>query len=421
MDLETPVSFYHRLKKNRHSFLLESVEGSERWARYSFLGTAPELVFKAWGREVEITQGRKRESRTCDDPLGGAGGDPRRIPAGREPAGSPLHRRRPGVRGLRRGGSAPRGSQHRGAGRPLSGHLFPAGAHPGELRQPQAHHHDHRQRAYRKRCAPAGPLRGRGLAHREPPVILAKDAQEPGGPEPHGFRIERQVPVQRHAAEVPRHGAPGQGVHRRGRRHPGGAVPAAGGPDAGRAVRDLPGPAVHQSVSLHVLPGAGRPQDHRLVAGDPGPPHRPGRRAPAHRRHPAPGPRRAGRTGAGRGSPGRPQGAGRAHHAGGSRAQRRGAGGQGGLGGGGRAHDRRALFPRHAHCLQHQGRAGPGKDSSRPVRLLLSRGDGLRRPQDTGHADHQRDGAGAPRAVRRRRGLPSASRRTWTPASPSAR
>ena len=70
MDLETPVSFYNRLKKSRHSFLLESVEGSERWARYSFLGTAPELVFKAWGRQVEITRGRKKETRTCDDPLG---------------------------------------------------------------------------------------------------------------------------------------------------------------------------------------------------------------------------------------------------------------------------------------------------------------------------------------------------------------
>ena len=69
MDLETPVSFYNRLKKSRHSFLLESVEGSERWARYSFLGTAPELVFKAWGREVEITRGRKTERRTSDDPL----------------------------------------------------------------------------------------------------------------------------------------------------------------------------------------------------------------------------------------------------------------------------------------------------------------------------------------------------------------
>ena len=69
MDLETPLSFYDRLKKNRHSFLLESVEGSERWARYSFLGTAPELVFKAWGHKVEITRGRKTESRTCEDPL----------------------------------------------------------------------------------------------------------------------------------------------------------------------------------------------------------------------------------------------------------------------------------------------------------------------------------------------------------------
>ena len=69
MDLETPVSFYNRLKKSRHSFLLESVEGSERWARYSFLGTAPEMVFKAWGRQVKITRGRKTETRTCDDPL----------------------------------------------------------------------------------------------------------------------------------------------------------------------------------------------------------------------------------------------------------------------------------------------------------------------------------------------------------------
>ncbi len=74
MDLETPVSFYNRLRKSRHAFLLESVEGSERWARYSFLGTAPELVFRAWGRDVEITRGEgrrggKTESWTCDNPL----------------------------------------------------------------------------------------------------------------------------------------------------------------------------------------------------------------------------------------------------------------------------------------------------------------------------------------------------------------
>ncbi|MGH7773450.1 MAG: anthranilate synthase component I, partial [Candidatus Binatia bacterium] len=41
MDLETPLSFFKRLERDRYAFLLESVEGSERWARYSFLGTRP--------------------------------------------------------------------------------------------------------------------------------------------------------------------------------------------------------------------------------------------------------------------------------------------------------------------------------------------------------------------------------------------
>ena len=34
MDLETPLSFFRRLDKDNYAFLLESVEGSERWARY---------------------------------------------------------------------------------------------------------------------------------------------------------------------------------------------------------------------------------------------------------------------------------------------------------------------------------------------------------------------------------------------------
>jgi len=50
MDLDTPLSFFKRLERDRYSFLLESVEGSERWARYSFLGTRPYLVFKIPGR-----------------------------------------------------------------------------------------------------------------------------------------------------------------------------------------------------------------------------------------------------------------------------------------------------------------------------------------------------------------------------------
>ena len=40
-DLETPVSAYLKVAQGNGSFLLESVEGGERVARYSFIGTDP--------------------------------------------------------------------------------------------------------------------------------------------------------------------------------------------------------------------------------------------------------------------------------------------------------------------------------------------------------------------------------------------
>jgi anthranilate synthase component I len=60
MDLETPLSFFKRLERDRYAFLLESVEGSERWARYSFLGSRPRLVFKSRGKQVEIIEDGKK-------------------------------------------------------------------------------------------------------------------------------------------------------------------------------------------------------------------------------------------------------------------------------------------------------------------------------------------------------------------------
>ncbi len=61
-DRDTPVSAYERLyaalsvEKDRppHSFLLESVEGGEKIARYSFLGGHPRVIFRAQGRRVEL-------------------------------------------------------------------------------------------------------------------------------------------------------------------------------------------------------------------------------------------------------------------------------------------------------------------------------------------------------------------------------
>ena len=45
-DLDTPVSAYLKVARRPYSFLLESVEGGERIARYSFIGTEPYDVIK---------------------------------------------------------------------------------------------------------------------------------------------------------------------------------------------------------------------------------------------------------------------------------------------------------------------------------------------------------------------------------------
>ena len=45
-DLETPVSAFLKVRTGQYSFLLESVEGGERLARYSFIGTQPYRVLK---------------------------------------------------------------------------------------------------------------------------------------------------------------------------------------------------------------------------------------------------------------------------------------------------------------------------------------------------------------------------------------
>jgi len=48
-DLETPVSAFMKINRGGNSFLLESVEGGERIARYSFIGTEPYKIIKTSG------------------------------------------------------------------------------------------------------------------------------------------------------------------------------------------------------------------------------------------------------------------------------------------------------------------------------------------------------------------------------------
>jgi len=71
-DLDTPVSCFLKLKKDDYSFLLESVEGQEKIARYSFLGTRPALVFRSKGRDVRIIC-RDKSACACAETCPGPG------------------------------------------------------------------------------------------------------------------------------------------------------------------------------------------------------------------------------------------------------------------------------------------------------------------------------------------------------------
>ncbi len=56
-DLHTPVSVFDQLAGENDGFLLESVEGGERWGRWSFIGWDPAFIVSAKGDAV-----------TCSDP-----------------------------------------------------------------------------------------------------------------------------------------------------------------------------------------------------------------------------------------------------------------------------------------------------------------------------------------------------------------
>ena len=53
-DLDTPVSAFLKIKKDGYAFLFESVEGQEKIARYSFLGSNPSLIFKSEAGDIQI-------------------------------------------------------------------------------------------------------------------------------------------------------------------------------------------------------------------------------------------------------------------------------------------------------------------------------------------------------------------------------
>lgn len=73
-DCETPVSAFLKLAKNeKYCYLLESVEGSESWGRYSFISWSPKLIFSSENRKYSVFKPRENRyvarDAESDDPL----------------------------------------------------------------------------------------------------------------------------------------------------------------------------------------------------------------------------------------------------------------------------------------------------------------------------------------------------------------
>ena len=199
-DLDTPVSAYLKLKPFRPRFLLESVEGGERLARYSFIGFGDCMEYRL--DASGLTVNGVREPRPADQ-AATAG-----LPAAGSRAFTPA-RRDPG--GFSAAGRPGRGGQLR------PGALFRTAAVQGTGRRGCA------RRALRRAAFGPGvrpPDAPRGIAARRPGAGAAGAASrsDPGpagrvaGPGPcNEVRAGRSQPVRR---VLPAERRPHQGIHR---------------------------------------------------------------------------------------------------------------------------------------------------------------------------------------------------------------
>ena len=69
-DMETPLSVYNKLANEPFSYLFESVEGGEKWARYSLIGLPCSKVIKVYNKQIQIFKnGKIEEEIIVSDPL----------------------------------------------------------------------------------------------------------------------------------------------------------------------------------------------------------------------------------------------------------------------------------------------------------------------------------------------------------------
>ena len=58
-DMDTPVSAFKKIDDGETSFLLESIEGGEKWGRFSFLGSGSSKIFCCKGDQFQIYENGK--------------------------------------------------------------------------------------------------------------------------------------------------------------------------------------------------------------------------------------------------------------------------------------------------------------------------------------------------------------------------
>ena len=69
-DLDTPLSIYLKLANSAYTYLLESVQGGERFGRYSFIGLSSPTRIEVYGRSALLLTGNRLiERRDYGDPL----------------------------------------------------------------------------------------------------------------------------------------------------------------------------------------------------------------------------------------------------------------------------------------------------------------------------------------------------------------
>lgn len=69
-DLDTPLSTYLKLADGPYSYLFESVQGGEKWGRYSIIGLPCRTVLRISGQRIDVLQdGAVVESHEVADPL----------------------------------------------------------------------------------------------------------------------------------------------------------------------------------------------------------------------------------------------------------------------------------------------------------------------------------------------------------------